>query len=203
MSACNCVSMVADSIGHNLACRNTAPGAVPACSPVRISQAGTIQSIAFVASTMFANPCEVCASVTITACCRELCSNEPCRAPDVCIEAAGFHYAKSWLHTIEMTLQLETDSGDMLNEMIVACRKGGRISIVGVYAGFVNHFNIGTSRSPGTTSLVRLSNAVLAGSSLVCSDFPRYSRALKWQRWSRPSLGQAQLLHGLVYRRRL
>lgn len=74
---------------------------------------------------------------------KELTSNEPGRAPDVCIEAAGFHYSKSWLHTIETTLQLETDSGDILNEMIVACRKGGRISIVGVYAGYVNHFNIG------------------------------------------------------------
>jgi threonine dehydrogenase-like Zn-dependent dehydrogenase len=74
---------------------------------------------------------------------KELCANEPGRAPDVCIEAVGFHYCKSWLHTIETALQLETDSGDMLNEIIVACRKGGRISIVGVYAGFVNHFNIG------------------------------------------------------------
>jgi hypothetical protein len=31
----------------------------------------------------------------------------------------------------------------MLNEMITAVRKGGRISIVGVYSGFVNHLNIG------------------------------------------------------------
>jgi threonine dehydrogenase-like Zn-dependent dehydrogenase len=32
---------------------------------------------------------------------------------------------------------------DMLNERITAVRKGGRISIVGVYVGFVNHLNIG------------------------------------------------------------
>ena len=38
---------------------------------------------------------------------------------------------------------METDTADMLNEMITAVRKGGRISIVGVYAGFVNHLNIG------------------------------------------------------------
>lgn len=63
--------------------------------------------------------------------------------PDVSIEAVGFHYCKSWLHSIETTLMLETDPADMLNEMINATRKGGRISIVGVYSGFVNHFNIG------------------------------------------------------------
>jgi threonine dehydrogenase-like Zn-dependent dehydrogenase len=70
-------------------------------------------------------------------------ANEPGRGPDVVIEAAGFHYSKSWLHAIEMKLQLETDTADMLNEMITAVRKGGRISIVGVYVGFVNHLNIG------------------------------------------------------------
>ncbi|WIA30950.1 hypothetical protein OEZ86_000999 [Tetradesmus obliquus] len=74
---------------------------------------------------------------------REMTANEPGRGPDVVIEAAGFHYSKSWLHAIEMKLQLETDTADMLNEMITAVRKGGRISIVGVYIGFVNHLNIG------------------------------------------------------------
>jgi hypothetical protein len=38
--------------------------------------------------------------------------------PDVCIEAVGFHYAKSWLHRAEMTLMMETDPADVLNEMI-------------------------------------------------------------------------------------
>jgi threonine dehydrogenase-like Zn-dependent dehydrogenase len=32
----------------------------------------------------------------------------------------------------QTTLQLETDTADMLNEMIHAVRNGGRISIVGV-----------------------------------------------------------------------
>jgi threonine dehydrogenase-like Zn-dependent dehydrogenase len=31
----------------------------------------------------------------------------------------------------------------MLNELITSVRKGGRISIIGVYAGYVNHLNIG------------------------------------------------------------
>lgn len=40
-------------------------------------------------------------------------------------------------------LQLETDAGDVLNECITAVRKGGRISVIGAYIGYVNHFNIG------------------------------------------------------------
>lgn len=33
---------------------------------------------------------------------RELTANEPGHAPDVVIEAVGFHYCKSWLHSIEV-----------------------------------------------------------------------------------------------------
>jgi threonine dehydrogenase-like Zn-dependent dehydrogenase len=62
---------------------------------------------------------------------------------DVGIEAVGFHYAKSWTHTIETSLMMETDPADILNEIITCVRKAGRISIVGVYAGYTNHFNIG------------------------------------------------------------
>jgi threonine dehydrogenase-like Zn-dependent dehydrogenase len=43
------------------------------------------------------------------------------------------------------SLMMETDTADMLNEMITSVRKGGRISIVGVYSGYVNHLNIGTA----------------------------------------------------------
>lgn len=34
--------------------------------------------------------------------CRDMTANEPGHAPDVVIEAVGFHYCKSWLHTIEV-----------------------------------------------------------------------------------------------------
>ena len=50
--------------------------------------------------------------------------------PDVCIEAVGFHYTKSLLDKIQMALMIETDPASMLNEMILACKKRGRISIV-------------------------------------------------------------------------
>ena len=50
--------------------------------------------------------------------------------PDVCIEAVGFHYTKTLADKIQMALMLETDPASMLNEMIMACRKRGRLSIV-------------------------------------------------------------------------
>ncbi|KAL6777503.1 hypothetical protein ACKKBF_B21740 [Auxenochlorella protothecoides x Auxenochlorella symbiontica] len=55
----------------------------------------------------------------------------------------GLHYATSWLHKIEKALMLETDPSEVLNEMIEATRKHGRISVIGAYAGYCNHFNIG------------------------------------------------------------
>jgi len=66
------------------------------------------------------------------------------QGPDTCIECAGFHYAKTMIHTVEQKLGLETDPADILNEMIRCGRKGACISIVGVYAGYTNHFNIGS-----------------------------------------------------------
>ena len=44
-------------------------------------------------------------------------------APDVCIEAVGLHYIRSWLHKVEHTLMLETDTSEILNEIIYCCRK--------------------------------------------------------------------------------
>jgi len=63
--------------------------------------------------------------------------------PDVAIEAAGFEYAKTILHKVEMALSLETDTADILTECITAVRKFGSVSIIGVYSGFTNHFPIG------------------------------------------------------------
>lgn len=50
--------------------------------------------------------------------------------PDVCIEAVGFHYATSLKDKIQMALMLETDPALMLNQMIMAAKKRGRLSIV-------------------------------------------------------------------------
>jgi len=62
---------------------------------------------------------------------------------DVAIECAGFEYATSILHKIEMGLKLETDTADIFTEMFSAVRPFGNVSVIGVYAGYANHFPVG------------------------------------------------------------
>jgi len=63
--------------------------------------------------------------------------------PDVCIEAAGFRYAQGVLHSAQRTLRLETDTPEILTQAILACRKGGRMAVVGDYYNLANNFPIG------------------------------------------------------------
>jgi len=63
--------------------------------------------------------------------------------PDVCIECAGYRFPKTVAHKVQTTIKLETDTMDILNEMIYVCKKGGRISIIGDYFGTGNGFMIG------------------------------------------------------------
>jgi len=62
---------------------------------------------------------------------------------DCTIECAGFEGAKTLLHKVEMALRLETDTADIFTEMFTVVRKFGRVSVIGVYAGFTNHFPVG------------------------------------------------------------
>jgi threonine dehydrogenase-like Zn-dependent dehydrogenase len=62
---------------------------------------------------------------------------------DVAIECVGFEYAKTWTHKIEMALGLETDTADVFTEMFTCVRKFGRVSVIGVYTGYANHFPVG------------------------------------------------------------
>ena len=63
--------------------------------------------------------------------------------PDVALECVAGEYPKGWLHTIEMAAGLETDTSEILNEMIESVKSYGRVGITGVYVGYTNHFNIG------------------------------------------------------------
>jgi len=58
--------------------------------------------------------------------------------PDKCIDAAGFRFPKSAIHKIQRLFRFETDAPQVLNEMIVCCKKGGRIGIVGDYYAYCN-----------------------------------------------------------------
>jgi len=70
---------------------------------------------------------------------------------DCSLECAGFEYPKTMLHKVEIALSLETDTADILTEMITATRKFGNVSIIGVYSGFANHFPIGAMMEKAIT----------------------------------------------------
>ena len=57
--------------------------------------------------------------------------------PDVALECVAGEYAKGWAHYFELLLGAETDSSEIVNEMITSVRSFGRCGITGVYAGFV------------------------------------------------------------------
>jgi threonine dehydrogenase-like Zn-dependent dehydrogenase len=71
------------------------------------------------------------------------------RGPDACIDAVGMeaHHHISALHAydrIKQATKAETDRPHALREAILACRNGGVVSVVGVYAGLVDKFPMGS-----------------------------------------------------------
>ncbi|KAI5799799.1 chaperonin 10-like protein [Geopyxis carbonaria] len=68
---------------------------------------------------------------------------------DVAIECVAGEYAKGWAHYFELMLGMETDTSEILNEMITSTRKFGRCGITGAYVGFTNHFNVGSLMERG------------------------------------------------------
>ncbi|KAI1271217.1 GroES-like protein [Xylaria sp. FL0933] len=77
---------------------------------------------------------------------KELCGG---RGPDAAIECAAGEYAKGWMHWLEMMVGAETDTSEIVNEMIEGVRNFGRCGITGVYVGYTNHFNIGSLMERG------------------------------------------------------
>ena len=69
--------------------------------------------------------------------------------PDVALECAAGEYAKGWAHQLEILTGAETDSSELVNEMITSVRSFGRCGITGLYVGFTNHFNIGSLMERG------------------------------------------------------
>jgi threonine dehydrogenase-like Zn-dependent dehydrogenase len=77
------------------------------------------------------------------------------RGPDACIEAVGMeaHGAAPFYayDKVKQTLRLQTDRPTALRQAIMACRKGGTVSIVGVFAGFADKFPLGAAMNKGLT----------------------------------------------------
>jgi threonine dehydrogenase-like Zn-dependent dehydrogenase len=57
--------------------------------------------------------------------------------PDVALECAAGEYAKGWAHYFEMLLGMETDTSELLNEIITSVKNFGRCGVTGVYVGYV------------------------------------------------------------------
>jgi len=70
---------------------------------------------------------------------------------DCCIDAAAFRYTKTIAHTIQRAIGMETDSSEVLNEMLRATRKFGNIALVADYAAYTNQFLIGALMEKGIT----------------------------------------------------
>jgi threonine dehydrogenase-like Zn-dependent dehydrogenase len=77
------------------------------------------------------------------------------RGPDACIDAVGMEsHGVSLAHLYDRAKQammLETDRPQPLREAIHACRKGGTISVPGVYGGLIDKFPIGAVFAKGLT----------------------------------------------------
>lgn len=76
------------------------------------------------------------------------------RGPDSCIDAVGMEAGGTGLQqaydTVKQTIGLETDRGDALRQAILACRKGGTLSVLGVY-GMMDKFPMGVIMNKGMT----------------------------------------------------
>jgi len=77
---------------------------------------------------------------------KELCGG---RGPDVALECAAGEYAKGWAHWLEIQLGAETDTSEILNEMVEGVRNYGRAGVTGVYVGYTNHFAAGALMQRG------------------------------------------------------
>lgn len=77
------------------------------------------------------------------------------RGPDICIEAVGMEAdspGPQYLYDqVKQQLRLETDRAIAIREAIHACRKGGGVFALGVYAGFVDKFPLGAVMNKSLT----------------------------------------------------
>jgi threonine dehydrogenase-like Zn-dependent dehydrogenase len=75
--------------------------------------------------------------------------------PDACIDAVGMESHGKTPDNImdhaKAAVGLVTDRTHGLRQAILACRKGGRVSIPGVYGGFTDKFPIGALMEKGLT----------------------------------------------------
>jgi len=73
------------------------------------------------------------------------------RGVDGVVDAVGFEAKGSTTETVLATLKLEGSSGKALRQCIAAVRRGGVVSVPGVYSGFIHGFLFGDAFDKGLT----------------------------------------------------
>jgi threonine dehydrogenase-like Zn-dependent dehydrogenase len=86
------------------------------------------------------------------------------RGPDACIDAVGLeahgHSIDYYVDSAKQNLHLQTERANVLREAIRACRKGGTVSVPGVYAGFIDQFPFGVAFGKGLTIRMGQTHAI-------------------------------------------
>ncbi|MEC4896352.1 MAG: zinc-dependent alcohol dehydrogenase [Oscillatoria sp. PMC 1051.18] len=77
------------------------------------------------------------------------------RGPDACIDAVGMEAhgtdAMALYDKVKQAVRLETGRALVLRQAIAACRKGGTVSVPGVYGGFIDKMPMGAVVNKGLT----------------------------------------------------
>jgi threonine dehydrogenase-like Zn-dependent dehydrogenase len=77
------------------------------------------------------------------------------RGPDVCVDAVGMEahgtFIDAMMDRVKQAMKLQFDRAHVLRQVLHCCRKGGTVSIPGVYAGFIDKFPFGTAFGKGLT----------------------------------------------------
>lgn len=77
------------------------------------------------------------------------------RGPDVCIDAVGLeaqgHTVDALIDRAKAAAFLATDRPHVLRQAVYSCRKGGTVSVPGVYGSFVDKFPFGAAFAKGLT----------------------------------------------------
>jgi threonine dehydrogenase-like Zn-dependent dehydrogenase len=77
------------------------------------------------------------------------------QGPDACIDAVGLEAHGTTLDArydrVKTSMYMATDRVHALREAIAACRKGGTVSIPGVYGGWLDKFPLGAAFAKGLT----------------------------------------------------
>lgn len=77
------------------------------------------------------------------------------RGPDACIDAVGMEAhgfgLLGWVDKALQTVGMQTDRPTAFRQVVQSCRKGGTVSIPGVYGGVIDKFNMGAAFGKGLT----------------------------------------------------